>query len=308
MHLGNVWAALMAWLSVRSGGGAMILRVEDLDPERSKPEFAAQLMKDLKWLGLDWDEGPDVGGKFSPYFQGQRSDQYEAAFHQLVEQGHAYPCFCTREERAAASAPHRGEMTGLYSDPCLELSTEAGKAIQNNRRCTWRLRTHAESIVFTDLNFGCQRHRLNIERDHVVLKRSDGVFAYPLAVVADDGAMGVTQVVRGSDLLESTPVQLHLMDLLGYDRPVYGHVPLLVDEAGRRLSKRQKSLDLGRLSKAGWSAEGLIGFLAWRAGFIPEFEPLKACELVGGFAWETIGKADLVISLDEMEKMGLSRK
>lgn len=295
MHLGNIWAALLAWLAVRSTDGVMILRVEDLDPERSKKTYSEQLMKDLDWLGLDWDEGPDCGGLYGPYFQSERFERYDAAFRKLVESGHAYPCFCSREERNAASAPHRGEQTGIISDPCLELSSLQRQIALDTRRHTWRLQNQGEEIYFSDLNYGDLRHRLNMAQDHVVLRRSDGVYAYPLAVVADDGEMEVTQVVRGSDLLTSTPVQLYLMDLLGYQRPRYGHVPLLVDVHGHRLSKRQKSLDLGALIAAGWTAEGIIGFLACQAGFSNEIAPVKARDLLDRFNWGIIGTQDLVL-------------
>ena len=171
-----------------------------------------------------------------------------------------------------------------------------------SRRYTWRLQNHGEVIAFNDLNYGAAHHHLDMAQDHVVLRRSDGVFAYPLAVVADDGDMGITQVVRGSDLLASTPVQLYLMDLLGYKRPTYGHVPLLVDVHGHRLSKRQKSLDLGCLIEAGWTAEGILGFLAYEAGFLDEIQPVKARELVGCFDWVKIGTKDLVLEEEALTK------
>ena len=295
MHLGNLWSALMAWLAIRSEGGQMILRIEDLDPDRSKGPYAQQLIADLKWLGLDWDYGPErTQGTFS-YYQSERQDHYRQAFERLVAQDAAYPCFCTREERTAASAPHRGEITGLDADPCLNLSAEARMDKMRRQRHTWRLKVQGEIMTFTDLNFGPVTHLLTMAQDQVVLRRSDGVFAYPLAVVADDGAMGVTQVVRGSDLLMSTPVQLHLMDLLGYERPAYGHVPLLVDEAGYRLSKRQKSMDLGALVQAGWTGEGLLGYLACCGGLIDSFEPVQASELIDRFSWSALGTSDITV-------------
>lgn len=302
MHLGNIWAALLAWLAVRSQDGVMILRVEDLDPERSQKSYSEQLMKDLDWLGLDWDEGPGCGGIFAPYYQSERFGRYDVAFRRLLESGHAYPCFCSREERNAASAPHRGEQTGIISDPCLEMSALQRQIALDTRRHTWRLQNHGEEIRFSDMNYGDFMHRLDMAQDHVVLKRSDGVYAYPLAVVADDGEMEVTQVVRGSDLLISTPVQLYLMDLLGYKRPRYGHVPLLVDIHGHRLSKRQKSLDLGALIAAGWTAEGIIGFLAYQAGFANEIAPVKARELLDRFNWGIIGTQDLVLSEEALAR------
>ncbi len=303
MHLGNIWAALLAWLAVRSADGVMILRVEDLDPERSKKSYSQQLMKDLDWLGLDWDEGPDCGGLFVPYYQSERFERYDAAFRRLVENGHAYPCFCSREERNAASAPHRGEQTGIISDPCLKMGSFQRKIAMDTRRHTWRLQNHGEEINFLDLNYGEFRHRLNMAQDHVVLRRSDGVYAYPLAVVADDGEMEVNQVVRGADLLTSTPVQLYLMDLLGYKRPQYGHVPLLVDVHGHRLSKRQKSLDLGALIASGWTADGIIGFLAHQAGFLDEMEPVKARELVDCFDWGVLGTQDVILREEDLAQI-----
>jgi len=302
MHLGNIWAALLAWLAVRSAGGVMILRVEDLDPQRSRKDYAEQLMKDLDWLGLDWDEGPDRSAPYRPYYQSERYERYNLAFHKLVENGQAYPCFCSREERNAASAPHRGEQTGIISDPCLRLSDAQRQIALAARRHAWRLRNQGEPIDFLDLNYGAVHHRLNMAQDYVVLRRSDGVFAYPLAVVADDGEMEVTQVVRGSDLLDSTPVQLYLMDLLGFQRPTYGHVPLLVDAHGHRLSKRQKSLDLGALISDGWNADSILGYLAYRAGFLDEIFPVKASELTNLFNWKVLGTVDLVLKEAELAK------
>ncbi|MGL5513099.1 MAG: tRNA glutamyl-Q(34) synthetase GluQRS, partial [Sporomusa sp.] len=238
IHLGNVWTALLAWLQVRSAGGCMVLRMEDLDPERSRQEYAVRLMADMTWLGLDWDEGPDIGGQYAPYNQAQRRDLYQQALVCLEKAGLVYPCYCTRAE-LAASAPHTGENERVYLGTCrLKAAVDDCKAC---RRPALRLAVPAGEYSFTDMHAGfvCQ----DVSRDvgDFVIRRSDGVHAYQLAVVVDDAAMGITHVVRGHDLLNSTPRQLLLYRLLGLQAPVFTHVPLLVDSAGCRLSKRQRS-------------------------------------------------------------------
>lgn len=280
IHLGNVWTALLAWLQVRSAGGTMVLRIEDLDPDRSRPAYADKLMADMKWLGLDWDEGPDVGGRYGPYSQNERRALYQVALDRLAAAGLVYPCYCTRAE-LAASAPHAGDREGLYPGTCRHSPVPADRRAA--RRPALRLAVPDGEIAFTDLHAGYVCQALAREVGDFVVRRSDGVHAYQLAVVIDDAAMEITHVLRGHDLLGSTPRQLLLYRLLGCQAPVFTHVPLLVDAEGYRLSKRQQALSVAALRAHGITPETIIGYLAWKANLIDSFQPVKASELTGCF-------------------------
>lgn len=295
MHLGNVFSALLAWLSVRSAGGVMVLRMEDLDPDRCRPEYAVQLAEDLRWLGLDWDEGYAVGGPHGPYEQSQRTERYAAAFRRLEEQGRLYPCFCTRAERLAASAPHRSDGQAVYGGKCSRLKPEERAELSRTRRPAWRLRASDETISFLDGLQGGYAENLLQDCGDFILRRSDGVYAYQLAVVCDDADMEITQVVRGRDLLSSTPRQRYLYRVLGWTPPEVYHVPLLLAPDGRRLSKRDGDLDLGAL-RAKSRSEEVIGWLAWLAGLLDRPEPAAARELIPLFSWERIPRTDIVVN------------
>lgn len=285
MHLGNVWAGLLAWLSARSTGGRMVLRLEDLDPDRCRPEYCRQVMEDLEWLGLDWDN--------EPVYQSQRTEIYEACFEQLDKLGLVYPCYCTRAECLAASAPHRSDGTAVYDGRCRRLSQQQREELEQRRRPAWRVTVPEEEIAFVDLCQGRFKQRLDEDCGDFILRRSDGVYAYQLAVVADDARMGVTQVVRGEDLLDSTPRQIWLNRTLGWQEPEYAHVPLLVAGDGRRLAKRDRDLELGQLRQL-CSAPELVGRLAALAGLIPEYEPMTPSELVSLFSWDKIPKEPII--------------
>ena len=282
MHLGNAWTALLAWLDIRKIGGTMVLRMEDLDPDRSRPEYAAGLIEDLHWLGLDWDEGPDVGGPCPPYSQSGRSELYQAAFDKLTQAGLVYPCFCSRAElRSAASAPHAGDGEVPYPGRCERLNSQvAAKFRTQGRKAAFRLRVSDEVAEFTDAVYGPQRQTLRQVCGDFVIRRSDGVFAYQLAVVVDDATMRIDRVLRGADLLASTPRQIYLWHLFGLQPPAFLHVPLLSGEDGTRLSKRHGSLSIAALRDAGVPAEKIIGRLAAWAGLIDRAEPLRARELI----------------------------
>ena len=285
MHAGNVFAALMAWLGVRSAGGRMVLRIEDLDPRAHKPEATQFLLDDLRWLGLDWDEGP--------YFQSERGDVYAKALRQLEQQGLVYPCFCTRAELHAATAPHASDGTYLYAGTCRGLLPAEVARRASARPPALRLRIPEENdpagnIRFNDLVYGPQREVLARECGDFIVRRSDGVFAYQLAVVVDDALMGINQVVRGQDLLPSSARQIYLQHLLGYEQPIYAHVPLLVTPEGRRLSKRDRDLDLGQIRERDEGPQHLLGRLAAIVGLAKEGESVSASTLVERFSWETI--------------------
>lgn len=284
MHLGNAWSCLLAWLSARSAGGRMVLRLEDLDPDRCSQAYCDQIMRDLEWLGLDWDN--------EPVYQSRRTEAYARAFHQLEGLGLVYPCYCSRAQRLAASAPHRGDGTAVYSGRCRRLSDREREILARTRKPAWRLAVPDREVRFSDLLQGDFQENLARDCGDFILRRSDGVYAYQLAVVVDDAFMGVTEVVRGADLLSSTPRQSYLQALLGYDRPQYGHVPLLLAPDGRRLAKRDRDQELSAL-KERMTAPALVGRLAVLAGLLPEYRPVTPAELVPLFEWQKLPKRDI---------------
>ena len=288
MHLGNLWACLLAWLAARSAGGRMVLRLEDLDPDRCRPEYCDQILRDLEWLGLDWDG--------APVYQSRRTGAYAAAFQALASQGLLYPCFCTRAQRLAASAPHRSDGEAVYDGRCRRLGEAERRELAQVRAPAWRVTVPERTISFRDLLQGGYAEELSRDCGDFILRRSDGVYAYQLAVVVDDAFMGVTQVVRGDDLLSSTPRQLWLQERLGLPHPEYGHLPLLLAPDGRRLAKRDRDLELGRL-QARYTAPELVGLLARAAGLLDRPEPVTPRELLPLFAWEKLPRQDLTLSL-----------
>lgn len=289
MHLGNALAALLAWLSARSAGGRVLLRLEDLDKPRCPERYALGVMEDFTWLGLDWD-GP-------PLWQSRRDDHYAACLSRLEAQGLLYPCYCTRKELHAApteaSAPHGA--APVYPGTCRDLTpAQRSQREAQGRRPALRLRVPDAVYSFTDGLQGPFGANLAREVGDVLLRRSDGLYAYQLAVVADDGATGVNQVVRGRDLLLSTPQQLYLQQVLSLPHPTYYHTPLLLAPDGRRLSKREGDLSLKSLSKR-FSPRELVGLLAHWAGLLPTPRPLTPKDLVGEFSWSRVPRADIVV-------------
>lgn len=284
MHLGNAFSAMLAWLSVRKADGELVLRMEDLDPERTNETFAAQIREDLRWMGLDWDwEGTR---------QRLRTEAYEQAMESLWQQNLLYPCWCTRGDLKAASAPHASDGKPIYPGTCRHLT--AVQRAEKTRPPLWRLIVPDETVCFTDGLQGKYWENLARECGDFVVQRADGVHAYQLAVVVDDAAMGVNEVVRGRDLLDSTPRQIYLQQKLQMPQPRYYHVPLLLAPDGRRLSKRERDLDLGALQQR-YTPQQLLGKLAFWAGILPREEPIAAQELVGEFSWQKVHKTDIVI-------------
>jgi len=284
LHLGVARTALCAWLRARAAHGALVLRIEDIDTPRVVPGSAESIMQDLRWLGLDWDEGPDVGGPHAPYLQSQRTQHYLEALSQLRAQGLLYPCTCTRKEiasAAVASAPH-GDLGPLYPGTCRNGSARRDRpAALRFKYVHAAAEGHTSSApTFTDLLCGPYRDGVV---DDFILRRGDGLFAYQLAVVVDDIAMGITEVVRGADLLSSTPRQLALYQALGATPPAFVHVPLLLGSDGARLAKRDKSTHVGELRSHGVSPETIIGALAASLGLVEHGRALPAAELVEGF-------------------------
>ncbi len=293
IHLGNAFAALLAWLDVRSAGGRLILRIEDLDAERCPKENAEQLMADLIRLGLDWDEG----GLADEYRQSKRGAHYQQAFDELAARGLVYPCFCSRAERLAANAPHREDGAVVYDGRCRSLSAaQIAEREASGRKPAWRVTVPDLDVVIRDGNLGEYRENLAADCGDFIIRRSDGVFAYQLAVAVDDSAMGVNHVVRGRDLLPSAARQSWLHETLGYQPPKFYHVPLLLAADGKRLAKRDGALSLRELAQS-HTAEEIIGLLAWWAGLLAEPAPVSPGELTAGFSWRRVAKQDITAVL-----------
>lgn len=270
LHLGNVWGAFLCWLQVRQAGGTLVLRIEDIDEQRSRPEYAESLMDDLTWLGIDWDEGPRRGGAYGPYIQQKRYDCYSRALEQLRELGLIYPCYCSRARlQAVAGAPHVGDLS-VYDGHCYHLTAEERR--QQQKSPSWRVHVSQETICFQDGLYGPCEEYLPRDCGDFVVRRADGLYAYQLAVSVDDGAMGISHVLRGCDLLSSTARQIWLLKLLGYTPPQYTHIPLLVDGAGNRLSKRQQGITVRQLRRQGLQGTEILSYLAFRGGLTATYE------------------------------------
>ena len=285
MHLGNVFAGLIAWLSVKSRGGEMVLRMEDLDTQRTSAEFAQILREDLLWLGLTWDR------ETAP--QSQRSHVYDEYFGILKEKGLLYPCYCTRSQLHNVNAPHLSDGTYVYAGTCRNLTKQEQAAFR--RDPAWRVMVPDRMWQVEDQVQGLYRENLSADCGDFVVRRADGVYVYQLAVTVDDGEAGVTEVVRGMDLLSSAPRQMYLQELFGFAHPQYGHVPMLLAPDGRRLSKRDKDLDLGVL-RQNMTPEALIGTLAYAGGLIEKNESISAAELSTEFSWDKLRKEDIYLS------------
>ena len=283
MHLGNVFAALIAWLSVRSRKGSLVLRMEDLDTQRTSADFADVLRDDLRWLGLNWD------WETAP--QSQRSEVYDRYFEKMMDEGLLYPCYCTRSQLHSVNAPHLSDGTYVYPGTCRTLTEPPA-----GRKPAWRVMVPDREWSFRDRVQGDYSLNLATGCGDMVVRRADGVYVYQLAVTVDDGESGVTEVVRGMDLLSSAPRQMYLQELLGFSHPEYGHVPMLLAPDGRRLSKRDRDLDLGELRKR-MTAEELIGHLAFAAKLIEKDAPISAAELASQFNWDKLQGDSIYLQL-----------
>jgi len=272
-----VFAALVAWLAVRKDQGQLVLRMEDLDTQRTSGEYAEILRDDLLWLGLDWDEETQP--------QSQRSEVYREYFEKLEDMGLLYPCYCTRSQLHSVNAPHLSDGTYVYTGTCRNLTQEERAAF--GRAPAWRVKVDDSVWTFRDRIQGVYTENLATHCGDFVVRRADGVYVYQLAVTVDDALAGVNQVVRGMDLLSSAPRQMYLQSLLGFPHPEYAHVPMLLAPDGRRLSKRDKDLDLGYL-RMHTTPEKLIGVLAASAGLLDTPTPISAKELASVFSFEKI--------------------
>lgn len=281
LHPGNLRTALLAWLFARCAGGQFVLRIEDLDQPRVRPGSTERMLYDLRWLGLNWDEGPDIGGPYAPYTQSERQGIYASYLQRLVNKGLVYPCYCSRAEIArAASAPH-GEEGPRYPGTCRHLTqAQVRQHEANNRRPSLRFRVDDERIVsFTDLVAGPLEQHVQQAIGDFIVCRSDSIFAYQFAVVVDDALMRINQVVRGADLLQSTARQILLYEALGFPVPTFAHVPLLLDEHGKRYSKRTQSAGMEPLRAAGATPAQVVGQLAADCGLVDRGERVNVSEL-----------------------------
>jgi glutamyl-tRNA synthetase len=275
LHLGTARTALCAWLSARAGGGSFVLRVEDLDGPRVVPGAEARMLADLRALGLDWDEGPDAGGPHAPYRQSERTARYDAAIARLEADGRVFPCFCSRADlaRAAAAAPgapHGPADDGpRYPGSCRELTREQRAELdRSGRRPALRFRADPDEVRFVDGVHGEQRCDVAAQVGDFVVRRADGLHAYQLAVVVDDAAMAIEEVVRGDDLLGSTARQLLLYRALGLPAPRFAHLPLLLGPDGRRLAKRHGAIGVRALLEGGATPGRLVALLARPLGLL----------------------------------------
>ena len=291
MHLGNVFAALIAWCSVRSQNGEMVLRMEDLDTQRTSEEFAAVLRDDLRWLGLDYDRETPA--------QSKRSTVYDEYFKKMLDMGLLYPCYCTRSQLHSVNAPHLSDGTYVYAGTCRNLTDEQRRSF--DRKPAWRVIVPDKTWSLTDREEGDYSLNLATECGDMVVRRADGIYVYQLAVTVDDGEAGVTEVVRGMDLLSSAPRQMYLQELFGFAHPEYGHVPMLLAPDGRRLSKRDRDLDLGQLQQR-ITPEALIGTLAYSSSLIDKNVPISARELAQEFAWEKLRKEDIYLDAAQLQE------
>lgn len=301
LHLGNARSFLLAWLSVRHQRGHMILRIEDIDSPRIKSWARQATLDDLRWLGLDWDFGPDVGGPHAPYVQTERrEDFYQPVLEQLIERELVYPCDCSRSEIAAsASAPHEALEGPIYPGHCRHRTSRDAHALARED-FAWRFRASDGLLTWHDRLSG--RHAANVaaQLGDFIVAKGDGTPAYQLAVVVDDRAMGVTEVLRGDDLVPSAFRQLDLLRALGWPAPSYTHVPLMIGPDGRRLAKRHGDTRLGWFRDAGYAAPQLVGYLAWTAGLLDAPQPVVPSELIDRWSLDKLHRGPTVVELDEV--------
>ncbi|QEG42387.1 tRNA glutamyl-Q(34) synthetase GluQRS [Roseimaritima ulvae] len=293
-HLGNARTYLLAWLAARSRGGRVVMRIEDIDSPRVKPWATQQAIDDLRWLGLDWDEGPDIGGRQAPYIQTDRAEMYQDRLRELIDAGRAYPCACSRKDiEAAASAPHHGHEGPIYPGTCA--AWQPGDALPPDNTFCWRFRAGDVELEFDDLVLGTQSLNPARQLGDFPLTRKTGEAAYQLAVVLDDGLMGINQVVRGDDLVPSTFRQIELFDAFSFDRPTFAHVPLVCGTDGRRLAKRHGDTRLSMFREQGVRPQQIVGWAAASSGLIDRQEEVWPRVLIDEFSFEKITRQPTIV-------------
>ncbi|HEU4562980.1 MAG TPA: tRNA glutamyl-Q(34) synthetase GluQRS [Longimicrobium sp.] len=307
LHLGNARTALLAWLHARAAGGAFVMRVEDLDFGRVRPGIMETQLDELRWLGLDWDEGPDLGGPHAPYVQSERGALYEAALRRLAGRGLLFECTCSRRDiAAAASAPHAGEEGPRYPGTCRErlVDPSAPSLLLHGRsQVALRVRVEPDELCFDDLLMGHCCYDPSAETGDFVVRRKDGAAAYQLAVVVDDDAMRITHVVRGGDLLSSTARQILLYRALDLPEPRFLHVPLMLGEDGERLAKRHGSVALADLRARGVPPARVTGWLAATCGLAGEGEEVSAHDLVPRFSADVLPRDPTTITQPMLDRL-----
>lgn len=308
IHLGNARTALVAWLACRSPAGTFVYRLEDLDGPRVVEGMASAQMADLRWLGLDWDEGPDVNGPHAPYVQSERFRHYDDALAALERAGRLFPCQVSRRElREIASAPHG--TSGLPPYPAAlrphHLAPDWYERFSTDPTPDAALRfvVTDETVTFHDRSQGAQSEDVAATVGDFVLKRRDGVYAYQLAVVVDDLAMEITEVVRGVDLLDSTARQIQLAEALGQEAPAFAHVPLVLNAEGEKVSKRdaEAGLSIDRLRQHGIHPEQVVGYLAYSLGLRPRATPQSPADLIDGFHWSALRSTPWTLPRDILD-------
>ncbi len=290
-HFGNLFCYLLAWLSAKQQGGRIVLRMEDLDTQRTSKAFAVAAMEDLKWLGLYWDEGPK-GNAPDSFYQSCRTQIYEACFEKLRQAGQIYPCYCSRNDVKLANAPHTSDGRTVYPGTCRSLTPQ--QQAEQKRRPAWRLKVPEKEICFTDGVQGLYSQELSTGCGDFPVRRADDVFCYQLAVVLDDALMGITEVVRARDLLSSTPQQIYLYSLLGMQIPRFYHIPTLLDANANRLAKRDGSAGLAKL-RGQCTPQQVLGKLAFLAGQQPTPAPRTLASLTEHFSWENVPRQDICV-------------
>jgi len=289
LHLGNILCCLLSYLSARTRGGRFLLRIEDVDIPRCPKRLSDQCIEDLRFLGFDWDE--------PPLFQSQRGEVYQQYFDHLSKLGLVYPCFCTRAQLHAAQAPNLGDHEPVYAGTCANLTAEEIEERKKTRSPAMRLRVPDKTVSVVDGHYGLFSENLARDCGDYIIRRSDGLWGYQLAVVVDDALTGVNEVVRGRDILFSTPRQIELFETLGFAPPSFYHIPLLTDCHGRRLAKRDKDLDLTALAKVMFP-EQILGMLAYSCGVLDENRPAGLDELTKIFDWKNVRKRDIRLAYD----------
>jgi glutamyl-tRNA synthetase len=294
-HLGNARTYLLAFWSARKSAAKLVLRIEDVDSPRVKSWASQQAIDDLRWIGIDWDEGPDIGGPSAPYVQTLRRESYRAALDRLIQMDRVYPCVCTRKDiEAAGSAPHFDHEPSVYSGTCA--AWQRGDPVPDEGTYCWRFRTESHEVMFEDVVLGVQTCVPSLSLGDFPVTQKNGETSYQLAVVVDDGAMGITEVVRGDDLVASTFRQIELFQALELSVPRFAHVPLVCGPDGRRLAKRHGDTRLAMLREQGVSPLEIVTWAARSAGMLADQETAKsASELIERFSWDRLPRKEVIV-------------
>ncbi len=305
LHVGGARTAIYNWAFARAQGGTFILRIEDTDPERSTEENTQIILRAMRWLGLDWDEGPETGGEYGPYFQTQRMDTYQEALEKLIAEGKAYPCFCTKEE-LDAKRQAAGESYAGYDRSCRAIDPEeAQRRIDAGEAHTWRLKVPEDhpDIEFDDAVYGHVSFPAAV-MDDMVLARSDGSPTYNFAVVCDDANMGITHVIRGDDHLSNTPRQILVYEALGYPVPTFAHLSMILGADGKKLSKRHGATSVEEYERQGYLSDCMVNFLALLGWSLDgETTIIDRETLCREFSLDRVTKKDAVFDTQKLDWM-----